>query len=193
MPWSFLPSRGFINGLSIPPLDPNYGLHSAAASGNIGLVSFALANGQPTNAVLDGVLPIHAAASGGNARVVRMLIDAGANLNIGRLSRKLGASGGKGRSGASGSSVNTNTIAGSHVGTGGSTALHFAAANGHVDVLALLLSRGADLHKADKHGVTPLMLAERLSQVGSFTSSLAFISRHHTERGSCHAARMGGF
>ncbi|QRV79354.1 ankyrin repeats [Ceratobasidium sp. AG-Ba] len=46
---------------------PNYGLHSAAASGNIGLVSFALTNGQPTNAVLDGVLPLHAAASGRQA------------------------------------------------------------------------------------------------------------------------------
>lgn len=143
---------------------PNYGLHSAAATGNLGLVSFALTNGQPTNAVLDGLLPIHAAASGGNTRVVRMLIDAGADLNIGRLSRKLGASGGKGRTGASGSTMNIYTVGGSHIGTGGSTALHFAAANGHVDVLTLLLRCGADLNKVDKHGVTPLMLAERLGR-----------------------------
>ncbi|KAF8678315.1 Ankyrin repeat [Rhizoctonia solani] len=147
------------------PPNPNYGLHSAAATGNLGLVSFALTNGQPTNAVLDGVLPIHAAASGGNTRVVRMLIDAGADLNIGRLSRKLGASGGKGRAGASGSAMNIYTaVGGSHIGTGGSTALHFAAANGHIDVLTLLLRCGADLSKVDKHGVTPLMLAERLGR-----------------------------
>ncbi|KAG9126919.1 hypothetical protein FRC07_001383 [Ceratobasidium sp. 392] len=138
---------------------PNYGLHSAAASGNIGLVSFALANGQPTNAVLDGVLPLHAAASGGNTRVVRMLIDAGADLNAGRLSRKLGA--GKGASGS------TICAGGAHIGTGGSTALHFAAANGHVDVLALLLRCGADYDKPDKHGVTPLMLAESLGQTAA--------------------------
>ncbi|KAF8608526.1 ankyrin, partial [Ceratobasidium sp. AG-I] len=134
----------------------NYGLHSAAATGNIGLVSFALANGQPTNAVLDGVLPIHAAASGGNVRVVLMLIDAGADVNIGRLSRKLGAGGGKSAGAAAGAT---------HIGTGGSTALHFAAANGHVDVLTLLLRCGADIEKTDKHGVTPLMLAENLGQV----------------------------
>lgn len=147
--------------------DPNYGLHSAAATGNIGLVSFALANGQPTNAVLDGVLPIHAAASGGNAQVVLMLIDAGADVNIGRLSRKLGA-GAKGAgaaAGASGSSMAICSGSGAHIGTGGSTALHFAAANGHVDVLTLLLHCGADIEKTDKHGVTPLMLAENLGQV----------------------------
>ncbi|CAE6513904.1 unnamed protein product [Rhizoctonia solani] len=158
---------------------PNYGLHSAAATGNIGLVSFALTNGQPTNAVLDGVLPIHAAASGGNTRVVRMLIDAGADLNIGRLSRKLGASASKGRTGASGSTMNIYTVAGgSHMGTGGSTALHFAAANGHVEVLTLLLRCGADFNKSDKHNVTPLMLAERLGRTEAAATLRAWVKEH---------------
>ncbi|CUA66803.1 Ankyrin-3 [Rhizoctonia solani] len=114
---------------------------------------------------------------GGNTRVVRMLIDAGADLNIGRLSRKLGASAGKGRTGASGSSMNIYTApGGSHIGTGGSTALHFAAANGHVEVLTLLLRCGADLNKADKHGVTPLVLAERLGRTEAAATLRAWIN-----------------
>lgn len=63
---------------------PNLGLHSAAANGNVGLVKYALANGQPANAVLNGVLPIHAAASGGSEVVVRMLVESGADVNAPR-------------------------------------------------------------------------------------------------------------
>ncbi|KAG8737507.1 hypothetical protein FRC10_008087 [Ceratobasidium sp. 414] len=158
---------------------PNYGLHSAAAAGNIGLVSFALTNGQPTNAVLDGVLPLHAAASGGNTRVVRMLIDAGADLNAGRLSRKVGAGGGKGSAGASASGSTMNICAapgGAHIGTRGSTPLHFAAANGHVDALTLLLRCGADFEKPDKHGITPLMLAESLGQTAAAAALRDWVS-----------------
>ncbi|GEM10367.1 ankyrin repeat protein [Rhodotorula toruloides] len=56
-------------------------MHSAAANGNTGLVQYALAHGQPVNSILAGVLPLHAAASSGNETVVRMLIEAGADVN----------------------------------------------------------------------------------------------------------------
>lgn len=65
-------------------LVPHLGLHSAAATGNIGLVKYALDNGQPVNSVLDGVLPLHAACSGGNDLVVRLLIEKGADVNAPR-------------------------------------------------------------------------------------------------------------
>lgn len=42
-------------------------------------------HGQPVNSVLNGVLPIHIAASSGNDLVVQMLIDAGADVNAARL------------------------------------------------------------------------------------------------------------
>lgn len=45
------------------------------------------------------------------------------------------------------------------VGESGSTALHFAAANGHTSVISTLLAYGARPDLADKHGVTPEMLA----------------------------------
>ncbi|GAA5883053.1 hypothetical protein JCM3774_001093, partial [Rhodotorula dairenensis] len=78
-------------------------LHSAAAKGNIGLVQYALANGQPVNSVLEGVLPIHAAASSGSELVVRMLVEAGADVNSPRLSRRYTCEGTK----SSGHSVGT--------------------------------------------------------------------------------------
>lgn len=46
-----------------------------------GLVQYALRNGQPANSVLNGVLPLHAAASSGNETIVRMLIEYGADVN----------------------------------------------------------------------------------------------------------------
>jgi ankyrin repeat protein len=49
-----------------------------------GLVKFALTNLQPVNSVLNGVLPLHAAASSGNVAIVQMLIDYGADVNAPR-------------------------------------------------------------------------------------------------------------
>ena len=70
---------------SLPtPLVPSLGLHSAAATGNVGLVEYALCHGQPINSVLDGVLPLHAACAGGNVQVVKVLIDHGADVNAPR-------------------------------------------------------------------------------------------------------------
>ncbi|EIN11972.1 hypothetical protein PUNSTDRAFT_29276, partial [Punctularia strigosozonata HHB-11173 SS5] len=97
---------------------------------------YALQEGQPINSVLDGVLPLHAAASGGSEIVVRLLIDAGADVNAPRLPRRYITS----------SSSHPSHHHDRHkadrdrdrdreprmpVGTSGSTPLHFAAANGH--------------------------------------------------------------
>lgn len=73
---------------ALPGPDPNLELHSAAASGNVGLVHYALTHGQPVNSVLHGVLPIHAACSGGSVSVVKMLIERGADVNAPRLPRR---------------------------------------------------------------------------------------------------------
>ncbi|WVQ72866.1 hypothetical protein IAR50_002427 [Cryptococcus sp. DSM 104548] len=128
-----------------PPPVPNLELHSAAASGNVGLVHYALTHGQPVNSVLHGVLPLHAACSGGSLSVVRMLIEQGADVNAPRLPRRYS----DGKKGTAPS-----------VGTAGSTPLHFAAANGHAPVVQMLLACGADPSKPDKNGHTPLDLAQ---------------------------------
>ncbi|KZO93055.1 hypothetical protein CALVIDRAFT_486423, partial [Calocera viscosa TUFC12733] len=93
---------------------PQLGLHAAAVSGNIGLVRYALANGQPINSVQHGILPLHAACTSGNEAVVRELLAAGADVNAPRLPRRY--------------SNDRQTPA---LGVAGSTPLHFAAASGH--------------------------------------------------------------
>lgn len=81
MSFNYLP---LFYGFSDYMIVPHLGLHSAAASGDIGLVQFALNHGQPVNSVLDGVLPLHAACAGGNDLVVNLLIQHGADVNASR-------------------------------------------------------------------------------------------------------------
>ncbi|KAG0278115.1 hypothetical protein BGZ95_004710 [Linnemannia exigua] len=123
----------------------NLGLHSGAASGNLGLVKFALDNGQPIDSVVNGVLPIHAACcSNGNVPVVLFLIERGADVNSRRYPRKY-----------SGDRV----LGAQTVGTTGSTPLHFAAANGCLTIVEILLRHGATPDLADKYGSTPYTVA----------------------------------
>ncbi|KAN0063897.1 hypothetical protein ACQY0O_003503 [Thecaphora frezii] len=119
-------------------MHPNLGLHGAAASGNIGLIKFALENGQPANSNLNGILPLHAACSGGNEQAVRMLLLHGADVNAPRLKSKNSGGG---------------------AGVEGSTPLHFAAANGHLEVVRILLEAGARPAAIDKEGTQAEALA----------------------------------
>ncbi|KXN87352.1 Ankyrin repeat, PH and SEC7 domain containing protein secG [Leucoagaricus sp. SymC.cos] len=125
---------------------PSLGLHSAASTGNVGLVEYALLHGQPVNSVIDGVLPLHAACAGGNVQVVKLLIEYGADVNAPRLPKRY----------SSRDSSNAPII-----GSTGSTPLHFAAANGNREAIMLLLLHGAHADRPDKHGITPEALARQ--------------------------------
>ncbi|KAI5474797.1 Ankyrin repeat protein [Pseudohyphozyma bogoriensis] len=109
------------------------------------LATYALLHGQPVNSLLNGVLPLHAAATSGNEAIVRLLIEYGADVNSPRLPRKYSNDRGRNSSSA--------------IGTAGSTPLHFAAANGHINIINLLLSFGAKASAVEKYGLTPDQIA----------------------------------
>jgi hypothetical protein len=175
----------------IPPLVPNFDLHRACAAGNLGLVQYAITQGQPVNSVLAGVLPLHAAASGGNEQVVKTLILAGADVNAPRLSSKIGppqdvggiatvvgpshkgrlgsANSASGQSatyrpGSSSSGRGVPSASAPTMGKRGSTPLHFAAAMGHPNIVKILLDCGADPNARDCHKMRPIDAARAAGQ-----------------------------
>ncbi|WFD02878.1 hypothetical protein MOBT1_001565 [Malassezia obtusa] len=119
------------------PPAPSLGLHRAAGTGNVALVLYALENGQPPNDMLHGVAPLHVAACVGDVVATQLLIAFGADVNLPRARSR----------------------AGTTPGVEGSTALHFAAANGHYAVACVLLENGARPAPSDRDGQTPESLA----------------------------------
>ena len=186
----------------------NLGMHSAAATGDVGLIKYALDHGQSVASVLFGIQPLHAASSGGSEAAVRLLLSYGADPNAvrskipkatqqllsaastaspGNVSGAALATAGSSTpasaaaavlasaaasasavtsSSTSSSNGNANSAAlgsvggaGAGLGAEGSTPLHFAAANGHLPILEILLEHGAVTDALDKDGNTPEALA----------------------------------
>lgn len=55
----------------------------------------------------------------------------------------------------------------------GQTALHFAAMNGKIDIISILIARGAKVDLQDEQGVTPLMLAASNGKLEAVQALLA--------------------
>jgi ankyrin repeat protein len=55
----------------------------------------------------------------------------------------------------------------------GQTALHIAAMNGKVDIVTILIARGANVNIQDDQGVTPLMLASKTGKVDAVKALIA--------------------
>ena len=84
----------YLPGFAHLQTDRNLNLHQAAFTNDVGSAAFALRNGQPYNSVYKGTLPIHAASLAGSRDVLKMLIDAGADVNAARYAINLGGDSG---------------------------------------------------------------------------------------------------
>ena len=138
-------------------------LHHAVGSGDVEWVRQVLAeipgliNQQHSRGNL---APLHEAVDDGHAEIVKVLIDAGADLNNQRFDGRTPL-----HMAVSRNSINiVKALLDArayidHVDYNYITPLHIAVSLGHRDIVELLLSEGASLHARKRHDVTPLHMA----------------------------------
>jgi hypothetical protein len=136
-----LSAKSNINNVQINSNYVDLHMHSAVISGNIGMIRFALDNGQSIHSSINGLQAIHVAAGFGQLAIIKYLVSRGANVNCRRGSTM-----------PDGTEINNDKIK-------GPTPLHFAASNGHAQVVDYLLERGADPDIEDQYGCTPIDIA----------------------------------
>ena len=144
--------------------DGTTALHWAAFNDDLDLVNRLLAAGANPRAVSRyGVTPLSLACTNGNATIVEQLLDAGADANASLPGGEtmLMTAARTGRIGA----VRALLVRGAHVhakeSRRGQTALIWAAAEGHADVVEELIKAGADFRTPLDSGFTPLLFAVR--------------------------------
>lgn len=145
------------------PLGSSAALHIAALRGERGTASTLLKYGAEKNALDDaGETPLMKAAQLGHQRVVELLIEAGADINV--FGKALDSPYGR---------------------TYGSAALHYAAGRGHHGIVKALLKHGADVNAQDNRGDTPLHYAvdigreEIVSTLLEFNANALVANRDH--------------
>jgi ankyrin repeat protein len=137
-------------------------LHRAAEQNDLARARRLIANGANVNRIELWYhhTPLHPAAKNGNAEMVKLLVDTGADVNT---------------TGYSDYSALHSAVFGQHTevvklllankadvnaaSTNGVTPLYIASQEGHTEVVKLLLANKADVNAKNRFGVTPLFMA----------------------------------
>ena len=142
-------------------------LYFAAAKGHTEIALALIKKGANPNAIdQHGSTALHFAAAKGHTEIALALIQAGANPNAANrlgdtpllLATYYGYAAKYGRTAIAvvlienGADVNA-------AGQSGNTPLHWAAQNGHIQILSKLIKKGANIHAIDQDGSTPLHFA----------------------------------
>lgn len=154
-------ARGYLS--AVKPGDDTFSLHEEVLTGSVRDVKESLAQELPLDTMLDGCTALHLAAGDGRLQVVKLLLRAGAEVDIACLGGgetalcvavQVGQFATVRRLLEAGAEPNiTDSV--------GNTPLHMACFNGRTDIVNFLLRHGADPSRKNKQGETPANWATR--------------------------------
>lgn len=137
----------------------------AAIRGNLETVEALIDRGADVNAVAHfNWTALMVAAAKGHDGVINVLLDHGANANVQDTYgwTPLMRAAYENRAGAVRAFLKNRKTRLDAADETGSTALHHAAAQGHVEIARLLLESGASVNARNREGLTPLEMAKRM-------------------------------
>ena len=142
-------------------------LYKATKNGDIGQIRTMMENGADVNAGKGGVTPLLIASMTGRVDIVKLLVDAKADVNAAAKTNgftPLFVASQTGRVDIVKLLVDAKADVNA-ADKDGVTPLYNASTGGHVNIVKLLVDAKADVNAAEKDGVTPLLIASRRGHV----------------------------
>lgn len=130
-----------------PIFGSNYAVHSIAQTGRVDLLGYICRSGANINIMAAGFTPLHLACLKGDFEMVEKLIELGADINIVSETSRF--------------DIQFEDESENYYLGKNETALHLAIFNEHIELIKLLIEKGADANVRDGDGVTQLLKAMR--------------------------------